>query len=164
MATPTLRAEKAYEKYAWIILFALSAAFLIFAFTAILFGVGLSSFPVGIPGGPDATKSITGRTWDEIVTGSPGIVNLIRGISRVFGLALLGFSAFGMAISGVSYRKGERWAWYVSWYLPAFLIGLAIHESGGAFLAMPILFLIVALLGLFLPYRRFFPAKNPTSP
>ena len=158
------RAEKAYEKHAWIILFAIATIFLVFAFTAILFGFGLSAFPVGIPGGPDATKSLTGRTWDEIVTESPGIVNLIRAISRVFGYALLGFSVFGMALSGLGYRKGERWTWYVLWYLPAFLTGLAIHEFGGGFLAMPVLLLIVSFLGLFLPYRKFFPAKNPTPP
>ncbi len=156
--------EKAYEKYSWIILLALGIVFLIFAFNAIFFGVGLSNFPVGIPGGPDAVKGLAGMTWDEILAGSPGIVSVIRGISRVFGIALLGFSIFVIVISGVSYRKGERWAWYALWYLPAFLIGLIVHELGGSFVQVPILFLIVSLLGLLLPYRKFFPRQSPTSP
>jgi hypothetical protein len=44
-------------------------------------------------------------------------------------------------------------------YVPVFLIGLVLPELGGDFIQLPTLFLVLLLLGLFLPYRKFFPRK-----
>lgn len=130
MAVP--RAEKAYEKYAWILLFALGVATLFFAFGA------LSSGKFGGPF-PDAAE---------------------------FGFPLIGYGFFILAVSRVSYRRGERWAWFVSWYLPVnyalFVIDDLIQGGSRAqFAVVPTLFLAVSLAGLLLPYRKFFPRKQP---
>ncbi|HLB68463.1 MAG TPA: hypothetical protein VJN63_08375, partial [Thermoplasmata archaeon] len=63
-----------------------------------------------------------------------------------------------------SYRRGERWAWYALWVLPLnFVIGLQglvlSLRVGAPPLFVPLLFVIISLLGLLLPYRKFFPKK-----
>ena len=159
MASSQDMSEKWYVKYAWLLLCLLGIAFALFAVNALLFGLSLSDIPVGIPGGPEATQSLAGTTWDELLTGSPGIVNIMRGISRVLGSGFLGFSLLVVLIAATSYRQGQRWAWFALWSLPLFLVMLTLHELRGPYVFMPILFLVLSLLGLLLPYRKFFPRK-----
>jgi hypothetical protein len=96
-------------------------------------------------------------TWDETLTGNPAAVTLLRGVSRVAGLAFLGFGILTLVVSGFAYRRGERWAWFSLWTLPAFFVGLILHELEGEFMQMPAILLVLSLLGLLLPYRRVFP-------
>jgi hypothetical protein len=159
MASTQDTSEKWYVKYAWLLLCLLGIAFALFAVNALLFGLSLSDVPVGIPGGPEATKSLAGTTWDELLASSPGIVNVMRGISRVLGSGFLGFSLLVVLIAATSYRQGQRWAWFALWYVPIFLVALTLHELRGSYVFMPIMFLLVAILGLLLPFRTFFPRK-----
>lgn len=154
------RSDKWYQKNAWILLSGLSLPFLIFGISALLFGVGLSNFPVGIPGGPDAVESLTGMTWTETLAGNPAAVTLFRGVSRVAGLALVGFATFVLVVSVVSYRQRQRWAWFALWTVPAFMVGLTLHELRGSFVQMPAVILVLSLLALVLPFRRFFPSAR----
>ena len=79
-----------------------------------------------------------------------------------------------MAISATAYRRGEKWAWYALWSIPAMFIGfLALWINAGATLTilallggrgvleegLPIFefLLTLSLLALLLPYRKFFP-------
>ncbi len=128
---PGSTGEKAYEKHAWILLFALGVGTALFAVGAFAQGGDFGVFPD----------------------------------TREFGVAVLGWSIFILALSGVSYRRGERWAWYAFWYLPVAFAVLAAHDlsvggSKGQFVAMPLLFLAISLLGLLLPYRKFFPQQR----
>ena len=77
----------------------------------------------------------------------------------------------GVLIIGIactSYRKGQRLAWYVLfWIFAASLAGSALAlDTGGAsnFVAymLPGFLFLSALfaLGLFLPFRRFFPMEK----
>lgn len=159
MASTQTTPETWYVKYAWLILCLLGIAFVLFAVNALLFGLGLSDIPVGIPGGPEAVKSLTGMTWDDALAGNPGLISLMRGISRVLGTGFLGFSLLVVLISATSYRQGQRWAWFAMWYLPVFLVGLTFHELHGSYVFMPVVFLVLAILGLLLPFRKFFPRK-----
>lgn len=145
--------ERIYQKNAWILLFVLGIVGLFFA---------LSALVTGAPADPQSPKSLTGSTWDELVARSPGVANLVRSVERAFGISLLGFSVFGMAVSAVSYRRWERWAWYVSWFVPILLIGFIVNNfgSGGVLWPLFMVLLIISLLGLFLPYRKFFPRKQ----
>jgi hypothetical protein len=68
----------------------------------------------------------------------------------------LGFSVLVTAISFNSYRRGEKWAWYAFWIN---VVGLSLFYADGGFWADALLVVIV-LLGLFLPYRKFFPKKQ----
>jgi hypothetical protein len=71
------------------------------------------------------------------------------------------WSLLVLAITLTGYRRGEKWAWYTMWLVPALLVGQGLFNS--VFLNdfkemlswIPITTL--SLLGLFLPYRKFFP-------
>ncbi|MGQ0669149.1 MAG: hypothetical protein ACT4PO_05695 [Actinomycetota bacterium] len=145
-----------FERYAWVLLLLVSLPFLIFGISALMFGLSLSDFPVGIPGGPEAVKGLTGTTWNQVFSGNPEAVTLLRGISRVAGLALLGFAVFVIMASSIPFRKGQRWAWFALLVVPGFMTGLLFHELKGGFVQMPAIFLVLSLLGLILPYRMFF--------
>lgn len=146
------RAEKAYEKHAWILLFVFGILWLVYGFY--LF--------IGTPEASIAFESRAGIAWSELVASSPRVAEAVTYIIRFAGILLVALSIFGIAVSVKSYRRGERWAWYTCWSLPAL---------GGAFLALDvrsgaagsyaiffdILYLILPLPGLLLPYRKFFP-------
>ncbi len=151
MVTP--RTEKAYEKHAWTLLFAIG-----------IFGLLVSSFEgLGNPLDPGAVRGITGMSWEEIVTSTPGVARFISEVIRMSSLFQLGWSLLGTLIAAIPYRKGESWAWYVSWYTPILfaIIATRLLIFGGIVWPLFILLLIVSLLGLLLPYRKFFPRKQP---
>ena len=79
---------------------------------------------------------------------------------------LLGFAVTTILISSTSYRKGKKWAWYLLWYVPAFWViaGYLQYASGGQIPLVTIILSPVPVLGLLLPYRKFFPKKQPVSP
>jgi hypothetical protein len=129
------RKERAYEKYAWVLLFV----------------VGILTIVDSI------------GTWGSYANwvgpfNSPDPI--------VFSSRAAGYGIFILVVLWVGYRRGERWAWYVFWYLP---VGIALTFirvlNGGIPLAwtLPFTFLIISLLGLLLPYRRFFPKKAATG-
>ena len=122
---------RAYERYAWVIVFVsailglLAALLLTFAPNAILTEPG---FRVG-----NAPLAI--RSW---------------------GVTWIGFSVFVLVTLLRNYRKGERWAWYVLWLLPLLWLShfiLAPDTPHNLVLA------IISALGLILSYRVFFPAS-----
>ncbi len=147
MAAP--RAEKAYERYAWIIPFALGT----FAF--------ILGLVVALTGDPNF-KSITGMTLDQLSSTNPAVASYIAYAVRYLGTTDLTAGFFVMAISLKSYRRGEKWSWYALWAFPV-LIGLHTGLDFSAGLVMVgengIVVLVVFLLGLLLPVRKFFPRK-----
>ena len=129
------RNEKAHEKYAWVFLLPGE----IFYF---LLGTGFATLQAL---GPSTPK-------EEL-------------LGRFFGLTLIGLTVFGLATTLNSYRRGEKWAWYTLWYYPIFFASIfAIDITDPYFAANSSLFLVLSLIGLLLPYRKFFPKKQPVSP
>ncbi len=147
------KTEKASEKYAWIPLLAIGAFFLVLGFAGIFAGAGW------IP--PDyvaPVQTISGMTWSQIQSTSPAGAKYITSITGALGYAALGFGIFTITVSATAYRRGERWAWYVMLYWPLISLGvIAGALNGGAPLFA--VFLILSLIGLLLPYRKFFPKK-----
>jgi hypothetical protein len=96
MALP--RVEKAYEKYAWILLFVPSLLTFI-----------VSVFNIIVPAPIDATtvKNLTGFTWEQIVSQSPVASKLTSYFVAQFGVAQAGFSIFTMGISVLGSGKGS---------------------------------------------------------
>ena len=140
MATP--RVEKAYEKLAWVFLFGIGALFFIGAVTHIA-GQGVNDVDLG--------------------AASTSLANFVRMNDREQGIGLGGFSALVMAISRFSYRKGDQWAWYALLIVPLFVLGGMIDnilagQTSILFFSIPLV--IISLLGLLLPYRKFFPRKQ----
>ncbi|MCJ7422752.1 hypothetical protein MUP01_00580 [Candidatus Bathyarchaeota archaeon] len=145
--------EKVYEKYAWILLFAIGVIFLVSAVPHTL----------GINTDPETVERIIGMTLNELKDSNPGFFDLHIFYFRFGGLSDLGFAFFITAISLTAYRKGEKWAWYALWFLPAYFMGSAAItmsiESSLSLLLPLTMFVILSLLGLLLPYRKFFPNK-----
>lgn len=158
MAAP--RKERAYEKYAWILLFVSGLLALI---------VSVFIIVVPAPIGTAGVRNLTGITWEQIVSQSPAAAKLTAYFIAQFGIAQAGLGVLTMGISALGYRRGERWAWYVLWFVPIVGFGIAVKNLavGGAFWLPPApggegspLLLTITLLGLLLPYRKFFPKKQ----
>ncbi len=135
------RKERAYEKHAWILLFALGTFFLLEAITHIV-GQAIGDVDLG--------------------TASAALANFVRLDDRELGINLAAFSVLVMVISRTSYRRGDRWAWYALLVVPIFILALPLNNPiGGLAFALSVStpFLLVALLGLFLPFRKFFPKR-----
>ncbi len=130
------RAEKAYEKYAWTFLIPGGLFYLVL-------GIGFSTSP-GSTLGPFSTPAEELR-------------------ARFLGLALLGVTVIGLAITLKSYRRGKKWAWYTLWYYPVLFASIFAIEYGDAYFAgNSSVFLVLSLIGLLLPYRKFFPKVSAT--
>jgi len=114
MAVTAVRAEKAYEKYAWIVLLALG----ILGLTGGL----VQAFAVSGQLDAGIIRNLTGMTWEEIATRSPGIASYISYLQRTMGMGTLSGSVLLVAIAAIPYRKGERWSWYAIWIPAAFWI------------------------------------------
>ncbi len=152
------RAEKAYEKWAWIIFFAIGAIFFVINVVYLLF----ISEPLT---DGDRLQTLTGMTWSQLVASSPGLANYITLGAKEFSLNGAAFAFFVVVISLKGYRRGETWAWYALWVLPVYRAVDAALIFGSTRLVEYDTFplLIVFLLGLFLPYRKFFPGKRAPS-
>ncbi len=141
---------KAYEKYAWIIIFIFGLLFVISS------PIGL----LGIPPNPPSPESTTGLTLDQMATRIPGILNYVSSIARQLGNFMLGIGVLLMGIAAVPFRRGEKWAWYLSWIIPVLLVIQLANSQGGYLWQLDFTFIFVVLAGLFLPYRKFFPQKQ----
>ncbi len=145
------RKERAYEKYAWTLLVVAWVSVLFRSVAAILLGGATYS---------SILEKLTGMTWEETLRTSPGMASVINSLALEGGLFLLGFPILGLAITFRSYRKGERWAWYVLLFLPLWLLAILLNTlktPGSTGQSILVLFLIIAILGLLLPHRKFFP-------
>src|SRR5260221_10177407 len=148
-ATMGTAVERAYEKHAWIIIFVFGLLAVIAAPINLL----------GTPPNPPSPESTTGLTLDQMSTRIPGVRDYIGGISRQLGNFMLAMGVLIMGIAAVPYRKGEKWAWYISWIFPI-LLGIQLANSfatGGFLWQLDFAFLFVMLAGLFMPFRKFFP-------
>ena len=142
--------EKFYVRYGWLIL-AISA----------LLGLGAGIYLALFPAPVDlrGVMNLTGQSWTDLVAKSPAAARLTRYFISEFWIADATVYALSLGIAVTVYRKGERWAWYLSWLVV--LYGLAFiatsAAAGGTMWANWIVHLSLQVLGLVLPYRKFFP-------
>ena len=142
--------EKWYVKYAWVIFFVIGL-------------LNVLAAPInlrGTPPNPPSPEGMTGLTLTEMNARIPGMFGYISSISRQLGNLLLTMGVLLMGISAVPYKKGEKWAWYVCWIIPVFLIIQLVNSRGGFGWQGDAVFLVVAVAGLLLPYRKFFPKEQ----
>ena len=154
------RKEKAYEKYAWLIPFAMGITLLI-----AVIAVFIAPRTI-IESSGSAFESLTGTTFAQMLASSPGVASYIYYLIRTFAFFEAGFLAFLTVLSATAYRRGERWAWYLTWLVPAlFALDLAYEFLVRAFVDVSSIIIVAPLVaGLLLPYRKFFPKKQPVSP
>lgn len=72
---------------------------------------------------------------------------------KLRGTLILGMTIFGFSIIINGYRKGIRWAWYACWVYPIFFV---LHIIGFGTYLPDAIFLFISLIGLLLPYKKFF--------
>lgn len=144
--------ERVYEKYAWVILLAVGLLWLVVGIVAVF-------QPEGIFEG-DA-QSVTNMPWSELKASSPMAADFVIFVYGQSGLHGLHAAFFVIAITLTGYRKGEKWAWYIMWFVPVLLVSDAlfsvifIGDVSQTLQFIPIT--TITLLGLLLPYRKFFP-------
>jgi hypothetical protein len=134
-AQPTVvRSERIHEKYAWVILAADVAIGLVSAITTTL--PPLSWF------------------YDPLFTTSYSVMG-------AWGISWVGFEILALVLILVPFRRGERWAWWTLWLLPALWVCLFVISAdliGLLFLAL------ISVTGLLLSRRRFFPKSEQDTP
>jgi hypothetical protein len=103
-------------------------------------------------------------TWSQLSLSNPRFATYLASVLVDDGISGVSLAIFGMAVSYTSYRRGEKWAWYLSWLNPFGIITaqLNIYYLTGSMLTIILAlgFVILCLLGLFLPFRQFFPSRE----
>ena len=146
------RNERLNEKYGWVVFLGLGLLWLV---------VGLTQLFNPEEYLDNEVQHITGMSLSELEASFPEATELVRFLFGTIGVLKTSWSLLVLSITLWPYRKGEKWAWYTMWLVPAVLVhqGLWYSVFLGDFNEMLPYIPIVAvtLLGLLLPYRKFFP-------
>lgn len=151
--------EKFYEKYAWVI----------FLLIGVMVLAGAFPHAFGFNTDPTLVQTISGQTIDELKVSNPMFFNLYSFYFRGGGLSDLGFAFFLIIISLFAYRQGQKWAWYAFWFVPVYFLAwialsLTLPSTSQTSLLPPLIVIIIlSLLGLLLPFRKFFSKKATKS-
>jgi hypothetical protein len=129
------------QRHAWLLLFVVGLFFL-------YYGID-NAFVI-----PNLECNDPDRGW-EWLTCEPEIIAYIRFWFRMLGIWVLGVAAVKLVVAAGGYRRMQRWAWWALWIVPALLLSQMIYIPYFAWLYG--VFLLMALAGLLIPFRRFFP-------
>jgi len=141
------RPERAYMRYAWIIFVILP-----------LFHLGFGLLLIFAP------AAFFDNFLDSTVPGSQVTVFVtpwsLNHAGAHLGSVFVGWVIMLEAVAIGGYRNGRRWSWYALSYMPVLLAyDASLHFPSLREMAAPLILLAVALLGLVLPFRIFFPKK-----
>ena len=153
---------KGYGKYGWAILFVFWALHLVLSARDFL--PNLQDLCLACASGAQTPiQAVTSMTWSQLVSSNPKLASFLASTLVDDGISGVGLAVFGMVVSLTGYRKGEKWAWYISWSMPIGILAaqLNVYALTGSIMVIYLAaaFTIVSLLALLLPYRQFFPKK-----
>jgi len=57
-------------------------------------------------------------TWSQLLSSNPKFASFLASTLVDDGISGVGLAVFGMVVSLTGYRRGEKWARYVSWSMP----------------------------------------------
>jgi hypothetical protein len=144
--------ERAYVKYGWVVFLALGLLWLVVGLTQVFNPDGLLE---------NEAQHVTDMSLSELETSCPEATKLVRFLIGAVGMLKTSWSFLVLAITLTGYRRGEKWAWYTLWLVPALLVGQGLFNSvllgDVKEMLQWIPITTVSLLGLLLPYRKFFP-------
>jgi len=107
---------------------------------------------------PDTNRH--GRDLSQLMSIDPKFASFLASTLVDDGISGVGLAVFGMVVSMTSYRKGEKWAWYVSWSMPIGILAAQLNVCAltGSIMVIYLAaaFTLVSVLALLLPYRQFF--------
>lgn len=144
--------ERAYVKYGWVVYLFLGLLWLVVGLTQVFNPEVLAD---------DEAQHIIDMSLSELEASYPEATELVLFLFGAVGMLKTSWSLLVLAITLTGYRRGEKWAWYTLWLVPVLLVGQGLFNSVflGDFKEMlqwiPIT--TVSLVGLFLPFRKFFP-------
>jgi len=146
--------KRLFEKYAWLVFLFLGLLWLVVGLNQIFLPEGLMETDV---------QHVTGMSLSELEASSPESILLVRFQMGVIGNLKTSWSLLVLAITLTGFRRGEKWAWYTLWLVPAVLVCQGIIHSVilGDINEMRawIPTTSISLVGLLLPIRKFFPGK-----
>ena len=156
---------KGYGKYGWAILFVFWTLHLVLSARDFL--PNLQDLCLACaPGAQTPIQAVTGMTWSQLVYSNPKFASFLASTLVDDGISGVGLAVFGMVVSLTGYRRGEKWAWFVSWSMPIGILAarLNVYVLTGSMMVIYLAaaFTIVSVLALLLPYRQFFPRKPPS--
>jgi hypothetical protein len=145
-----IRKVRVYEKYSWVLLMIGPLLIAVLNIQGLFYGYS-SDAPSNLLSGA-VTSSTPAAT-----------VNLLNYIARGGSAGSLLVMLLVLAIAATAYRKEERWALYIEAYVFVGAVAILFMETTeGQNNLLGVLILGVPwLLGLILPYRKFFPSKRP---
>ncbi len=143
--------EKGYQKYAWVIFLVNGLAFALAGF--------LEFFTPDSEASTDYGLFASSNAWNQLQAANPQAVDFVHWLTQEWGMVQIFGAILVIAISLKAFRKGEKWAWYTMWLLPIAwgLTAYMIWPWGDGLVPLSLAFLVLSLVGLFLPYRKFFP-------
>jgi hypothetical protein len=154
------KTETFTERHSWKVLLGTNIIFALF---------GLGDIIQGMNADPAIANSLTGVAWEEIRRSNPALANLIDLQVRSGGAQLFTLASLSVLVCVLGYRRGARWSWYAMWLWPLlmvfiFLVFVTADRQPDIpppppMISAPVFF-IIFVLGLLLPYRKFFP-KQP---
>jgi hypothetical protein len=159
---------KGSGRYAWLIIFLIWTVHLVLS--ARDFIPALQDLCIGcLPGGITPIQASTGLTWSQLLSSEPRFANYLASVLADDGISGVGLAILGMAVAYTGYRKGEKWAWYISWLNPIGILAaqLNLYMLTGSVLVLILasVFIFLCLAALLLPYKQFFPSiRSASSP
>ena len=93
---------------------------------------GVSFLILGAGADRSVILRVTGNSWEQIESSLPTVANYINNLAYIVGLSLAGFGLMIVGASVTGYRKGQKWAWLLSWYLPLYFLvaGVITYREG----------------------------------
>jgi len=104
-------------------------------------------------------QAATGKDWVVFTPANPAAAGYLEKILALVGVGYASFGLLAGVIAAIPYRSGERWSWYAMWIFP---IGLALTTAIFLITASELVYFygvvtLVAIIGMLLPLRKFFP-------
>jgi hypothetical protein len=145
--------EKVYQKYAWLILLGVGVLMLLSTSFILLNGANP----------PAQFETDTGVAWVDFKRDYPTVATLVSLLELLLGSGYAAVGLFATVIAFTKFRQGERWAWFLLWIVPGLLSLAAVlfftHDQ--AYVGYYYIGLVaIALVGLLLPFRKFFPKTS----
>jgi hypothetical protein len=144
-----------YERHVWILVFVMGLLLVIF---------GLTYVAMGLAERPELNVAVEGEevSTESLLEDSPAELSPIFGqVVRSWGIYEAAFGALVMAVSFVGLRKQQRWAWWTLWLLPVALLAELLNALRADYVLGPLpVFVLIPVVGLLLPVRRFFGTKT----
>jgi hypothetical protein len=116
---------------------------------------GLSALYVVLTPAGDQTPLVA-RPWEQFASQEPEVASIVARLLVVLGLLGAAFALFGVILSVLPYRHGQRWAWFALWLVPVAYGAISARMLADQY---PIGYFYAALAaaavaGLLIPIRR----------